>query len=134
MIVDLFQRSVFGLAFEAEDFLGYRSQSEALRALSIDLKRQTVEYELTEKGTPTKRRTEYSPSMAQLIKKLPLTAKEFDLKFEGLRITELGATSTEKEGRVPRHRREDPWDMTSYFDKSEAEKLKKRSNLRLSED
>ena len=56
MIITMFQRSVFALTFETDDILGYRSgpQGEVLRALSIDLKRRTVEYELTQRGLPTK--------------------------------------------------------------------------------
>ncbi len=134
LIIEMFQRSVFGLTFEAEEALGYRSESGALRALSIDLKQQKVEYELTRQGLPTKRRVEYSASMDQLIKKLPLTIKSFDLKFEGLRVTDLGATVAKAETHLTRDRRADPWDLTTYFDKPIPDKLKSGSRLKLSDE
>jgi hypothetical protein len=90
IIIEVLQPSVFALTFETDDVIGYRSNEEAkvLRALSINLKRQTVEYELTQRGLSVTRRVEYSPSPEILIEKLPLTAAAFDLKFQGLRLTE----------------------------------------------
>jgi len=134
MIVEMFQRSAFGLTFETEDILGYRLQSEVLRALSIDLKKQTVEYEITQKGLPTKRRTEYSPNLNELIKKLPLTTDAFDGKFQGLRISEHGVSVANPKQCVPRSREDDPWDMTSYFDNTNTGKFKNKSGLKLADE
>ena len=133
LIIEMFQRSVFVLTFETDDVLGYRSsqETEVLRALSINLTQQTVEYELNQKGLPTRRRVEYSPSLENLITKLPLTADAFDLKFQGLRLTEQGVSVAERKSLAEG---QDPWDMTSYFDKSHSEKLQKKTRLQLVEE
>ena len=117
IIVEMFEGTVFTLIFESEDTLGFRSNpgDEILRAFSINLKQQTVQYELREKEKPIRRRIEYSPSPELLIKKLPLTSHEFDLKFEGMRITEQGVSVAERSSLADN---DDPWDMTSYFDRS----------------
>jgi hypothetical protein len=56
LIIKMFQCSVFALTFETDDVLGYRSSQETdvLRALSINLRQQTVEYELTQKRLPAR--------------------------------------------------------------------------------
>jgi hypothetical protein len=134
MIITMFQRSVFALTFETDDILGYRSgpQGEVLRALSIDLKRRTVEYELTQRGLPTKRRVEHSPNLAHLVEKLPLTANSFDLKFQGLKLTEEGAADARTKGRVvPPAGTQDPWDLTRYQEKSRTEKPQGKTGLKL---
>jgi hypothetical protein len=133
LIIEMFQRSVFALTFETEDVLGYRSSQETdvLRALSINLRQQTVEYELTRRGLPARRRVEYSPSLENLMTKLPLTADAFDLKFEGLRLTEQGVSVAERKSLAEG---EDPWDMTNYFDKSRIKKLQKKTRLQLVEE
>jgi hypothetical protein len=124
MIITMFQRSVFALTFETDDILGYRSgpQGEVLRAFSIDLKRRTVEYELTQRGLPTKRRVEHSPNLAHLVEKLPLTADSFDLKFQGLKLSEEGAANAQTR---------DPWDLTRYHEKSRTEEPQGKTGLKL---
>ena len=130
LIIEMFQRSVFTLIFETDDVLGYRSSQETdvLRALSINLTQRTVEYELTQKGLPARRRVEYSPSLENLMTKLPLTADAFDLKFQGLRLTEQGVSVAERKSLAEG---EDPWDLTNYFDKSRSEKPQKKTRLQL---
>ena len=129
IIIEMFQGTVFTLIFESEDIMGFRSSSEVgvLRAFSIDLKQQTVEYELKEKGVPLRRRIEYSPGLQQLIKKLPITSHAFDLKFQGMRLTEHGVSVAE---RVSLANNGDPWDRTRYFDKSRSEKLTEKTDRR----
>jgi len=133
LIIQALQGSVFVLTFETDDALGYRSsrQAEVLRAFSIDLKQQTVEYELTQKGRPIRRRIEYSPSLAILKNKLPLTTSAFDLKFQGLRLTEQGVSAAE---RVSLAQTKDPWDTANCFDKSRTQKLKEKTSLRLADE
>jgi hypothetical protein len=133
MIITMFQRSVFALTFETDDILGYRSgpQGEVLRALSIDLKRRTVEYELTERGLPTKRCVEHSPNLVHLVEKLPLTADSFDLKFQGLKFSEEGASNTPARDRVPPAGTQDPWDLTRYYEKFRTEKPEGKTGLKL---
>ena len=133
MIITMFQRSVFALTFETDDILGYRSgpQGEVLRALSIDLKRRTVEYELTQRGLPTKRRVEHSPNLAHLVEKLPLTADSFDLKFQGVKLSEEGAANAQARDRVPPAETQDPWDLTRYHEKSRTEKPQGKTGLKL---
>ena len=113
----MFDGSTFTLIFESEDTMGFRSNSgtEVQRAISISLKQRTVEYELKEKGKPVRRRVEYSPSLELLVKKLPITSYAFDMKFQGMRVTEQGVSVAE---RVSLAENEDPWDRTSYFDTS----------------
>lgn len=133
LIIKALQGSVFVLTFETDDALGYRSsqQADALRAFSINLKQQTVEYELTQKGRPVRRRIEYSPSLAILKNKLPLTTAAFDLKFQGLRLTEQGVSVAE---RVSLAENRDPWDTANCFDKSRTQKLKEGTSLRLADE
>jgi hypothetical protein len=130
IIIEMFQGTVFTLTFESEDIMGFRSSSETdtLRAFSINLRRQTVEYELKEKGAPVRHRIEYSPGLELLIKKLPLTSHAFDLKFQGMRLTEHGVSVAE---RVSLAENDDPWDMTSYFERSRAGKLREKTDRRL---
>ena len=130
LIIEMFQRSVFALTFETEDVIGYRSSQETdmVRAFSINLTQQTVEYELTQKGLPTRRRVEYPPSLENLMTKLPLTADAFDLKFHGLRLTEQGISVAERKSLAEG---QDPWDLTNYFDKSSTEKPQKKTRLQL---
>ena len=129
LIIEAFQGSVFVLTFETDDALGYRSNQETdVRSLSINLKQQTVEYELTQRGRPARRRIEYSPSLAILKNKLPITTAAFDLKFEGLRLTEQGVSVAE---RVSLAQTKDPWDTANCFDKSRTQKLKESTSLRL---
>ena len=130
LIIEMFQSSVFALIFETDDVLGYRlgQETDVLRALSINLTQRTLEYELTQKGLPARRRVEYSPTLEILITKLPLTADAFDLKFQGLRLTEQGVSAAERKSLAEG---EDPWDMTSYFNKSPSEKPQKKTPLRL---
>lgn len=130
LIIDVLQGSVFVLTFETDDALGYRSSQETdvLRALSINLKQHTVEYELTLRGRLVRRRIEYSPSLAILKNKLPLTTCAFDLKFQGLRLTEQGVSVAE---RVSLAENRDPWDTANCFDKSRTQKSKEDTSLRL---
>jgi hypothetical protein len=133
MIMTMFQRSVFALTFETDEVLGYRSgpQGEVLRALSIDLKRRTVEYELTQRGLPTKRRVEYSPDLTRLVEKLPLTVDSFDLKFQGLKLAEGGAVVGRERGRVPLDKTKDPWDLTNYYEESRTPEPQEKRGLKL---
>ena len=133
LIIEALRGSVFALIFDTDDVLGYRSSREAkmLRAFSIDLKQQTVEYELTQRGLPVRRRIEYSPSLAILKNKLPLTTAAFDLKFEGLRLTEQGVSVAE---RVSLAKDQDPWDTANYFDKPGTQEPKEKTGLRLADE
>ena len=133
LIIEMFQRSVFALIFETNDVLGYRSnrETDVLRALSINLPQRPVEYELTQKGLLVRRRVEYSPSLENLMTKLPLTADAFDLKFQGLRLTEQGVSVAERKSLAEGH---DPWDLTNYFGKSRTEKPQKKTRLQLVEE
>ena len=133
MIIVMFQRSAFALTFETEEILGYRSgpQGEVQRALSINLKQWTVEYELRQTGLPTKRRVEYSANLAHLVEKLPLTVNSFDLKFQGLKLTEEEAAIVRARNRVPRAETEDPWDLTNYYGKSRTGEQQGESGLKL---
>jgi hypothetical protein len=133
MIIVMFQRSAFALTFETDEVLGYRSgpQGEVLRALSINLKQRTVEYELRQTGLPTERRVEHSANLAHLVEKLPLTADSFDLKFKGLKLTEEGAAIVQARDRVSLAGTQDPWDLTNYYEKSRAGKPQGESGLKL---
>ncbi len=130
LIIEALQGSVFVLTFETDDALGYRSSQETdvLRALSINLKQHIVEYELTQRGRLVRRRIEYSPSLAILKNKLPLTTCAFDLKFQGLRLTEQGVSVAE---RLSLAENRDPWDTANCFDKSRTQKSKENTSLRL---
>jgi hypothetical protein len=101
------------------------------RALSINLKQWTVEYELRQTGLPTKRRVEYSANLAHLVEKLPLTVNSFDLKFQGLKLTEEEAAIVRARNRVPRAETEDPWDLTNYYGKSRTGEQQGDSGLKL---
>ena len=134
LIVEMFQRSAFGLTFETEEILGYRLQGEKLRALSIDLEKQTVEYEIREKGMPAQRRVEYSPSLHQLVEKLPLTPGAFDLKFQGLRLAEKGVPLQERKLLHTHLHNDDPWDAASCFGTPPVRKTGTATGLRLSDE
>jgi hypothetical protein len=136
MVITMFQRSVFALAFETDEILGYRSgpQGDVLRALSIDLKRGIVEYELTHKGLPTKRHVEYSPNLSRLVEKLPLTVDSFDLKFQGLKLNEERTPVIRAKERVLLAETEDPWDLTNYYEKSRTKEQQGESHLKLAEE
>jgi hypothetical protein len=133
LIIEMLEGSSFALTFETDDVLGYRSSlaTGVTRAFSINLTQQTVEYELSQKGVPTRRRIEYSPTLAILTKKLPLTLDAFDLKFQGLKLTEQGVSVAE---RASLAHGDDPWDMTNYFDKPRAEELRKKASLTLADE
>jgi hypothetical protein len=133
MIMVMFQRSAFALTFETDEVLGYRSgpQGEVLRALSIDLKQRTVEYELRQTGLPTERRVEHSANLAHLVEKLPLTVDSFDLKFQSLKLTEEEAAIVRARDRASRAETEDPWDLTNYCGKSRTGEKQGGSGLKL---
>ncbi len=132
----MFQRTVFVLTFESDEVLGYRSgsQGDVLRSLSINLRQGVVEYELMKRGLSPKRRVEHSSSMAHLLEKLPHTVDSFDLKFAGPRRTEEGGAHIRERGAAPADAAKDPWDLTSYFDKSRAGKLGSDTGLKLADD
>ena len=133
-IIGMFQSSIFALTFESEDILGYRSHTDTLRAFTVDLRTLTIEYEVTQEGKPTKRHIEYSPGMAQLIKKLPLTADAFDLKFQGLRLASCGVSVTGSRDRLPCAAAHDPWDTSNYFDETPIQRPRQKSYFRLAEE
>jgi hypothetical protein len=110
--------SVFALAFETEQIIGFRSglKGEVVRALHINLERHTVEYELLKGGLLIRRQAEYFPTLAHLIEKLPVTVDSFDMKFQGLRLKEDGGLDSQPRRRAPLAANEDPWDLTNYFD------------------
>ena len=118
MIAGKFEGSVFALAFETEQIIGFRSglKSGVLRALHINLERQTVEYELMQGGLLIKRQAEHFPTLAHLIERLPVTIDSFDLKFKGLRLQEDGGPDSPARHRVPLAENKDPWDLANYYD------------------
>ena len=121
MIASKFERSAFTLGFETDEIIGYRlgSKGSILRALYINLEQKTVEYELSQEGLTAKRRTEYCPTMEQLIKDLPVTIDAFDQKLHGgLKLaSDRRAVGLVMDNTPPPGVR-DPWDLTNYYDKS----------------
>jgi len=133
MIAAKFEGSAFALTFETEEIIAYRSgrQREELRALTIDLKRQTAEYELTQGGLSIRRRFEYFPTMVHLLEKLPVTADSFDLKFQGLQLEDNGGAAAQPRNRLPLAETRDPWDLANYYDQSVAAKPQRPTRLKL---
>jgi hypothetical protein len=123
MIAARFERSAFALTFETDEIIGYRAGSKGvvLRALYINLERQTVEYELSQDALSVKRRTEYCPTIEQLIRNLPVTIDAFDQKLHGgLKLADdRGTAGLARDSASPAGAR-DPWDLTNYYDKSRA--------------
>ena len=136
LIAAKFERSVFVLAFETEEIVGYRSglQRDVLRALYINLKRWSAEYELTQGGLPIRRRIEYFPTMAHLIEKLPVTVASFDLKFQGLGLKDDGGAVADTRSRVALAGTKDPWDLANYYEKPRTRKPQRPTHLKLEDE
>lgn len=136
MIAAKFERSAFVLTFETEEIIGYRSglQRDVLRALYINLKRWSAEYELTQGGLPIRRRIEYFPTMAHLIEKLPVTVASFDLKFQGLELKDDGGTAAQSRNRTSLTDTKDPWDPTNYYEKPRTGKPQELTRLKLADE
>jgi hypothetical protein len=133
MIAAKFERSAFVLAFETEEIVGYRSgrQREELRALYINLKQWTAEYEITQGGLPVRRRIEYFPTMVHLIEKLPVTVASFDLKFQGLNLKDNRGAAPQSRNRTSLTDTKDPWDPTNYYEKPRTGKPQELTRLKL---
>jgi hypothetical protein len=130
-----FERSVFVLAFETEEIVGYRSglQRQELRAIYINVRQWSVECELTRGGLPIRRRIEYFPTMAHLIEKLPVTVASFDLKFQGLELKDVAGTVAQSRNRTSPTDTKDPWNPTNYYEKPRTGKPQELTRLKLAD-
>jgi hypothetical protein len=130
-----FKGSPFVLTFETEEVIAYRSGApdDAVRAVYIDLQRQTVEYEFTQGGKKVKHRSECFPDLEQLIQRLPVSVASFDLKFRGLSLKadEEGAASSRN--RAALSDAADPWDPTHYYEKPRTGKPEVIARFKLSD-
>ncbi len=130
------RRSAFVLTFETEEVIACRagSQGDALRALYINLAQLRIEYELTEEGSPLKRRVEYFPTMDSLLEKLPVTIASFDLKFRGVRLKHDVEANAQGKGRTPLAATRDPWDLTNYCGRPRDGRPHESPSLKLEDD
>jgi hypothetical protein len=135
LIAAKFERSVFVLAFETEEIVGYRSglQRDVPRALYINLKQLSVECEFTQAGLPIRRRVEYFPTMAHLIEKLPVTVASFDLKFQGPQLKDDRGAAAQSRTRTSVTDTKDPWDPTNYYEKPRTGKPQELTRLKLAD-
>jgi hypothetical protein len=134
MIEAKFESSGFALTIETKESVGYRSglKTDLLRAVYIHLERRAVEYELAQRGAPSRHRVEHFETIEQLLGQLPTDTASFDLKFQGLK-PESDGTAAKMAGR-PRantYTTEDPWDLTNYYAPPRSEKTHSPSGLRL---
>lgn len=128
--------SAFALTFETEEIIAYRSglQRDVLRAIYINLKRWTVECELTQGGLPVRRRVEYFPTMVHLIEELPVTVASFDLKFQDLKLKDDGGAAAQPRSRTSLTDTKDPWDPTNYYEKPRTGKPQELTRLKLADE
>ncbi len=135
MIATRFEGSPFVLTFETEEVVAYRSsaQDDGVRAVYIDLQRQTAEYELTRGGVAVKHRSEFFPDLEQLIQRLPVTVASFDLKFRGLTLKGEEAGVAPSKNRAVLSDAIDPWDPTHYHEKPRTGKPQVIARFKLSD-
>ena len=135
MIAARFEGSPFVLTFETEEVIAYRcgAQGDAVRAVYIDLQRQTAEYELTQGGVAVKHRSECFPDLELLIQRLPVTIASFDLKFRGLSLKSDGEVVAPSRNRAAVSDAMDPWDPTHYYEKPRTGKPQVIARFKLSD-
>ena len=130
-----FKGTPFVLTFETEAVIAYRSaaQGDAVRAVYIDLERQTAEYELTRGGVAVKHRSECFPDLEHLLQRLPVTVASFDLKFQGLSLKNDGEGVLPSRNRAALSDTTDPWDPTHYYEKPRTGKPQVIARFKLSD-